>query len=189
MVKMNGSFLIVLFAVGLLLISGCSSGNNEIGQKNIMPENAITKTQNNEKCQDQNDQQSYYNCVFRLAIDSNDASLCEKLPQDSFMSDIKSCYYAFAENTQDTSVCKRLKEIYGDKTDSAGVTSEHRCIGNTALVAAFINKDMSKCDTLSATQQNKDECYRYYASAYKEIKVCEKIVDEFYRQSCIELAK
>ncbi len=94
-------------------------------------------------------------------------------------------HFRYAESTGDAKACGELGQIYADRE------MIQDCIGNSALVQAFQNRDLSKCEMvggIAPSQDNKDECYRYYASAYKEPAVCEKIVGDFYKTTCMELS-
>ncbi len=108
------------------------------------------------------------NCIRRIAEELKYTNLCSEI---SDYTALFTCYNAIDLDGLSLNECKKFKGI--DKVMCYSEINE--------------NIDVNICDSLEAGTKEKFICYYLTAKTNRDLNICEKINDEFFKEKCVKL--
>lgn len=139
------------------------------------------------------DQEEVSSCKRALLFSQGDIESCEIA--GDYEKD--SCFYLLATQLHNPNICQRVENSYTRNTCyNEGARDTHdpvfceRIINDLSrtyaclIDVAYALDDPNICDKILNPEQL-EKCYFYFAKKEKNIKYCERIKDEYYRNICL----
>lgn len=193
--------LLILFVIGVFVISGCGLGEKAVTQQagqqtptTPAGKSGITREMELEVCAGMpqvGEMPLEVFCLIGLAAKHKDVALCSKV---TFSGDIrKACYSVVAQASKNVAICEEAGSFkdscyreYARNTKDASVCDKITDVyekDNCYSDAANTLADASFCEKIKVVP-NKDNCYQNMAMRLQDKTYCDKISSASIKQNC-----